>query len=376
VLRLDPDGTVSPVAGTVPTGAEPAVGVGVEMWTSGTTGPPKRVRLSDRQMDSVMAASGQAPKPGRLLGEGVGIVTTPLVHIGGLWGALAGLYAGRRIVLLPRFDIERWVSAVERYRPQATGLVPTAMRAVLAADVPPERLAGLKVITSGAAPCPPEIADEFFRRYGARVLMVYGATEFAGAVAGWTLPMHREWWERKKGSVGRPYPGVELRVVSPDGEVLPLGTTGIVEVRSNQSPTGAAAWQPTSDLGQLDEDGFLWLRGRSDDAIIRGGFKVHPDVVARALERHPSVREAAVAPLPDDRLGQVPVAAVELYPGAARPEPAELIALAREELTPYEVPTRVLVVDELPRSAALKVSRPDLLALFTAEDDGAGSART
>jgi acyl-CoA synthetase (AMP-forming)/AMP-acid ligase II len=82
------------------------------------------------------------------------------------------------------------------------------------------------------------------------------------------------------------------------------------------------------------------------------------------------VREAAVAPLPDDRLGQVPVAAVELHPGAVRPEPAELIALAREELTPYEVPTRVLVVDELPRSAALKVSRPDLLALFTAEDGG------
>lgn len=368
VVRLGPEGSVDPVSGTAPADAATSPGISIEMLTSGTTGPPKRIRLSDRQVDSVMASSGSPLADGRLLRSGVGVVNTPMVHIGGFWGMLSTLHAGRRIVLLPRFQLDSWVRAVETYRPQASGLVPAAMRAVLEAGVPPEKLSSLKVITSGAAPCPPELAEAFQRTYGARVLMVYGATEFAGAVAGWTLPMHQKWWELKAGSVGRPYPGVELRVTSPEGEVLPTGSTGHLEVRSRQSPDGAESWQRTSDLAALDDDGFVWLHGRADNAIIRGGFKVHPDVVQRALERHPSVLEASVAPLPHERLGQVPVAAVELRPGAPRPEPAELMTLCRQELTPYEVPTQILVVDELPRGPSMKVSRPDLLELFTERD--------
>jgi acyl-coenzyme A synthetase/AMP-(fatty) acid ligase len=220
------------------------------------------------------------------------------------------------------------------------------------------------VVTSGTAPCPPEIADAFQRRYGIRVLTTYGATEFAGAVAGWTLPLNVEWWDRKAGSAGRAFPGAELRITSPDGDVLPPDSVGHLEIRTKQSPLGADAWQRTSDLAEIDGDGFLWIRGRADDAIIRGGFKVHPDTVKQALERHPAVLEAAVAGRPDARLGQVPVAAVELRAGAVAPEPAELIALCREQLTPYEVPAEVLVVDELPRGPSMKVSRPDLLALF------------
>jgi long-chain acyl-CoA synthetase len=365
VVRLGGDGAVEPVSGSAPDGAATSPGISIEMLTSGTTGPPKRIRLSDRQVDSVMSASGSPLAEGKLLSSGVGVVNTPMVHIGGFWGMLSTLHAGRRVVLLPRFQLDTWVRAVEKYRPVASGLVPAAMRSVLEADVPPEKLSSLKVITSGAAPCPPELAEAFQRKYGARVLMVYGATEFAGAVTGWTLPMHQKWWERKAGSVGRAYPGVELRVTSPEGEVLPTGSTGHLEVRSRQSPDGADTWQRTSDLAELDDDGFVWLHGRADDAIIRGGFKVHPAVVQRALERHPSVLEASVAPLPHERLGQVPVAAVELKPGAPRPDPAELLALCREELTPYEVPTEVLVVDELPRGPSMKVSRPDLLELFT-----------
>jgi len=364
VRRLEADGTSGPVAGTVP--AEPPVkpGVGVEMLTSGTTGPPKRVELTDRQLDAGMASGGQRPPRDKLLATGVGLVTTPLVHIGGLWGVLAGLYTGRRVVLMPRWQLEPWVAAVEKHRPRASGLVPAALRGVLDADVPAEKLSSLAVVTSGTAPCPPEIADAFQRRYGIRVLTTYGATEFAGAVAGWTLPLNVEWWDRKAGSAGRAFPGAELRITSPDGDVLPPDSVGHLEIRTKQSPLGADAWQRTSDLAEIDEDGFLWIRGRADDAIIRGGFKVHPDTVKQALERHPAVLEAAVAGRPDARLGQVPVAAVELRAGAVAPEPAELIALCREQLTPYEVPAEVLVVDELPRGPSMKVSRPDLLALF------------
>jgi acyl-coenzyme A synthetase/AMP-(fatty) acid ligase len=366
VLRLDAEGAVGAVAGAVPEDSQPNPGVSVEMLTSGTTGPPKRVRLTDRQMDVAMVSSGQLPREGQLLRAGVALVTTPMVHIGGLWGILSTLYAGRKAVLMPRWQLDPWVEAVARHRPRASGLVPAAIRTVMDADVPPEKLASLQAITCGTAPCPAELADAFQRRYGIRVLMTYGATEFAGAVAGWTLPLNLEWWDRKAGSAGRAFPGVELRITSPDGEVLPAGTTGHLEIRTQQSPDGGKDWLRTSDLADLDEDGFLWIRGRADDVIIRGGFKIHPDVVKRALEKHPSVLEAAVAGRPDPRLGQVPVAVVEVVPGAERPDPAELLAMCRQDLIAYEVPTEVLVVDELPRGPSMKVSRPDLLALFDA----------
>lgn len=366
VLQLEPDGRVRPVAGAAPADAEPSPGVAVEMLTSGTTGPPKRVRLTDRQLDAGMVSGGQQPPEGKLLRTGLALVHTPLVHIGGLWGILAALYAGRRAVLFPRWQLESWVAAVEKYRPRASGLVPAALRTVIDADVPRDKLVSLVAVTSGTAPCPPEVADAFQQKYGIRVLMTYGATEFAGAVAGWTLPLNLEWWDRKKGSAGRAFPGAELRIVSPQGDELPPGTVGHLEIRSAQAPQGGEYWQRTSDLAELDHDGFLWIRGRADDAIIRGGFKVHPDVVRKVLEKHPAVLEAAVAGRDDPRLGQVPVAAVELRPGAEAPDPAELIALCRRELIAYEVPTEVLVLRELPRGPSMKVSRPDLLDLFAA----------
>jgi long-chain acyl-CoA synthetase len=366
LVRLEPEGAVDVVQQLDADDAAPSPGTAVEMLTSGTTGPPKRVRLTDRQVNSAIASAGQLPRSGELLASGVGIVSTPLVHIGGLWGVLAGLHSGRRVVLLPRFTLDSWVDAVERHRPAAAGLVPAAMRSVLDARIDPARLASLQVVLCGTAPCPVDLANAFQDTYGARVLMTYGATEFAGAVAGWTLPLHRQWWDRKAGSTGRAYPGVRLRVVSPEGAELPVGTTGVLEIQTDQATRQDEwAWVRTSDLASIDEDGFLWIHGRSDAAIIRGGFKVHADVVQAVLERHLSVREAAVAGLPDDRLGQVPVAAVELHPGAPVPSATELEELCRAHLTPYEVPAQFVVVDKLPRTPSMKVSRVEFLELFT-----------
>ncbi|WP_413796920.1 class I adenylate-forming enzyme family protein [Streptomyces iranensis] len=365
-LRLGPDGGLEPAGGSPRLDAETAMGVSIEMLTSGTTGPPKRIRLLDRQFDTALESSGQSPKKGALLRSGVGLVTTPLVHIGGLWSALSGLYAGRRLVLLRRFALEPWVRAVERHRPPAAGLVPAALRTVLDAAVPRERLSSLRVVTCGTTYCPPELADAFFRAYGARVLMTYGATEFAGAVAAWTLPLHKRWWDTKAGSAGRPLPGVEMRVVADDGTEAAPGDVGRLEIRTAQSPDGGDAWVRTSDLARLDEDGFVWIHGRADDAIIRGGFKVQPDQVRRALERHPAVHEAAVAALPDARLGHVPVAAVEPRPGCTPPTAQELTMSCREVLAPYEIPAHILVVDALPRTPSSKVSRVELLDLVRA----------
>jgi acyl-CoA synthetase (AMP-forming)/AMP-acid ligase II len=362
-VELDAEGSLRLVGGSLPSGELTApAGVAVEMLTSGTTGPPKRVRLTEHQLDVSMSSSAQLPRGGSLLSSSVAVVSTPLVHIGGLWGALSTLHVGRRIALLPRFQLDTWVRAVEKHRPRAAGLVPAAMRSVLDANIAPERLASLQVVTSGTAPCPPDLADALTERYGIRVLMTYGATEFAGAVAGWTLPLHKEWWDRKKGSAGRPFPGVTLRVTGEDGNVLPPGETGTLEIRTAQSALGAKAWVRTSDLACLDEDHFVWIKGRADDAIIRGGFKIQPEVVKRVLEEHPGVQEAAVAGLPEPRLGAVPVAAVERVPGAD-PSVEELFLLCRRQLTPYEVPVHILVVDALPRTPSMKVPRVDLLEL-------------
>jgi acyl-CoA synthetase (AMP-forming)/AMP-acid ligase II len=134
-------------------------------------------------------------------------------------------------------------------------------------------------------------------------------------------------------------------------------------VCSPQAIGSSDEWVTTSDLAHLDADGFLYIDGRADDVIVRGGFKVAPDAVIRALRSHQAVKDAAVAGLPDPRLGQVPIAAVELRPEAVV-DPQELREHCRSSLTPYEVPAEVHVIDELPRGAALKVDRQRLIAIL------------
>lgn len=369
ILELTADGVreVSPRSRPARS-SDTSPGVIVEMLTSGTTGPPKRVLLREEQFDSAIATSVPPPPEGSLFRRGVTLVVTPMVHIGGFWGALGPLYAGRRIVLMGKFALEPWLGAIERHRPRATGLVPAALRTILTENVPADELAGIEVVTTGTTACPPELIDEFLDVYGIRVLPTYGATEFAGAVAYWTKSLHEEWWKAKSGSAGRPIPGVRLRVTDDDGVELPAGRQGRLEIRTAQSPVGAHEWLPTSDLAVIDEDGFLWIRGRADDAIIRGGFKVHPDTVRKVLESHPAVNEAAVAPLADDRLGQVPVAGVELTSGLTDAGAAdlveELVVLCRRKLLPYEVPVHISVLPALPRTPSSKVSRVDLLELI------------
>jgi acyl-CoA synthetase (AMP-forming)/AMP-acid ligase II len=354
-------------AGTGGAGRSGCPGSAVEMPTSGSTGAPKRIALTPTQLEASLAAAlahnrGSVAIRAPMTGP-VAIVAMPIVHIGGLWALLQALVEQRRIALLPRFSVQAWTACVREHRPAVASLPPTALRGVLDAAGPLEDLASLRALNSGAAALDPDLADAFTARYGIPVLSVYGATELSGAVAGWSLRDHVTHWQDKRGSVGRAFPGVTLRVVDADGEPVPAGGLGTLEVLSAQA--GALhQWVRTTDLARLDEDDFLWIAGRADDVIVRGGFKISPTVVRRALEQHPGVAEAAVIGLPDHRLGQLPVAAVEVAHGAQRPGPEELAALCRERLTAYEVPGRFLVLEALPRSAALKVDRAALLALF------------
>ncbi|WP_051342751.1 class I adenylate-forming enzyme family protein [Pseudonocardia spinosispora] len=362
--RLHRDGSVD-VVRDAPRGEDALPGVAVEMLTSGTTGPPKRVGLGYRQLTRSLRSGGQ-PSVEPRLSDDVSITATPLVHIGGLWSLLMALDNGRATVLLERFEVQPWAAAVERYRPKGTGVVPAGIHMLLESDVAKERLASLLMIKSGTAALDPALAEGFTARFGIPVLPVYGATEFCGAVAGWSLADHQEYRTTKRGSVGRAEPGVELRVVDETGTPVAEDVPGRLEVRTEQAPGRPDEWTATTDLARLDADGFLYILGRADATIVRGGFKIDPAAVVHVLESHPSVREAAVVALPDERRGQVPVAAVEVRAGVSVPAPDELMRLCRDRLLPYEVPAQVRVVDRLPRTPSLKVSNVDLVKMFGA----------
>jgi len=343
-------------------------GVAVQMLTSGTTGPPKRIALRlDALEKSLVSAAGyeakgepDVPK----LSSGVVLMPNPLVHVGGIFRGGGALYSGRRISMMERFDVDEWHKLVLRHAPKAASLVPAAIKMVLEADLPKEDLASLRMVSAGTAPLDPDTAEAFEARYGVPVLTTYGATEFAGGVAGWTLRDYKAHAASKRGSVGRANKGVSLQIVDPEsGAVLPAGREGLLEVKTKQH-SEATGWVRTTDLARLDADGFLWVVGRADGAINRGGFKLLPAQVEKVLATHPSVAEASVVGVPDERLGEVPVAAVVLRPGEPSVGTTELEHYAAEHLTGYQRPVRYRIVDALPRTPSMKVSQPEVRRLF------------
>jgi acyl-CoA synthetase (AMP-forming)/AMP-acid ligase II len=333
------------------------------MLTSGTTGPPKRVDLTyDMLARSVMGNDPENTAAPTELRRGVAIVNAPLVHVGGVFRVLLCIAEARPFVLLPKFELDRWADAVREHRPRAVSLVPAALRMVLHSDLTREDLAGIRAVTSGTAPLSADDADAFTEKFGIPVLTSYAATEFGGGVAGWTLADHEKYWRTKRGSVGRANPGARLRVVDHNGIPREPGQQGLLEVIPAQVNT--TEWMRTTDLARIDADGFVWILGRADQAIIRGGFKIMPDDVRAALESHPAVRGAAVIGIGDERLGETPVAMVELHGSATV---AELVDFLQGRLARYEIPTAMVIVEAIPRTPS---GKPDLVAVrehFTGE---------
>jgi len=357
-------GPITLAASDKPAAATAAPGIAVRMLTSGTTGPPKRINLSYRMLELVMQGAKHyetATDADVRLRSGVVICNAPLVHLSGVFRTLQAVLDGRRIALLERFDVASWLDLVQRHEPKTVSLVPTALRMVYDADVDPAVFAGVRSVISGTAPLDPDLAEAFTQRYGVPVLSSYAATEFGGGVAGWNLADYERYATEKRGSVGRAHAGCGLRIVDPDdGTPLPPDTVGLLEVRAAQLETDD--WVRTTDLGRLDADGFLWIVGRSDQTILRGGLKIQPETVRAALERHPAVKEAAVVCLEDARLGAVPVAAVERVAGHDLDE-ATLLSVAGEHLARYELPVAVAIVDALPRTASGKADLAAVRAL-------------
>ena len=370
LITADDLGTDLRVTRCADTWSSPALpGVAVRMLTSGTTGPPKRVDLRYDTLVRVLAGAKHyegGRGSGNGLRHGVAVVNSPLVHLGGLFRVLQCINDGRSFSLLERFTVDGWVDAVRRHRPKTVSLVPTALRMVLEADLDPSDLSSVRSVVSGTAPLSSEDADAFSAKYGVPVLISYAATEFGGGVAGWNLKDHRRFWAEKRGSVGRAHAGCLLRTIDTrTGEQLAPDEVGLLEVRAGQLGSDAP-WIRTTDLARIDEDGFLFIVGRADQAIIRGGFKIHPDDISAALERHPRVRGAAVIGVDHARLGAVPVAVVELRPGPPL-DTDELLAFISGALARYELPTKLILVEKLPRTPSAKVDLSAIRALVASE---------
>ncbi|MGX1809147.1 class I adenylate-forming enzyme family protein [Nocardia sp. NPDC055321] len=332
---------------------------GLHILTSGTTGPPKRVAIPMAALaHTVHSMTGGLPATPEDPPE---LVYWPFGSIG-ICQLLAGPFLGKRMVLLEKFGVEAWVRAVKSYGIKRTGVQPAILRMLLDADVPPADLASLEYLPGGSGPLEPELRAEFEGRYGIPLLWGYGATEFAGSVCAWTPDLHRRFGADKPGSVGKPLPGVQVRVVDPDtGAEVEVGTRGFLEARVAVLGPG---WGRTTDLASIDADGFITIHGRGDGAINRGGFKILPETVRHALLAHPAILDACVVGVPEPLLGEVPFAAVELRRGAVVPAESELLALVRESLPSHHIPVAITIVGALPRNAAWKVRVAEVKSLY------------
>ena len=336
------------------------------LLTSGSTGRPKGVVLTHAAVWANLRATVSAfrsdtrPTPLPSTPRPPNLIANPLSHTAGLVRLLFALYVGRSVVLLRRFDARAAHAAVRRHGIDHLTLNPTMLRMLLD-DLPPDAdLARVRYASSGTAPLPPPLREAFEARFGIPVLQAYGQTEAFGGIA---IENVRDVLagRRRPGSVGRPLPGVEVRIVRGDGSDAPAGEDGEICARSGSvtsgyvgtdsaAPVDGDGWLHTGDLGHIDGEGYLYVTGRLRNLIICGGFNVVPEEVEARLLEDPTVRAAAVTALADERLGEIPVALVESEEAADA-----LLARASARLAGYKRPRLLFTVPELPRLATGKV---------------------
>ncbi|MFC8044009.1 class I adenylate-forming enzyme family protein [Nocardia sp. NPDC057353] len=356
--------------------------VAVVLFTSGTTAQPKAVELTHANLNEYVTGTVDF---GSAAAEDAVLVCVPPYHIAGVGAALSNLYAGRKIVYLRRFDARDWVRLVHTEKVTNATVVPTMLdRIVTELTEHPVELPSLHTLAYGGAKAPlPLVRRTMALLPSVGLVNAYGLTETSSTIAVLTPDDHRiaaaaadPAVARRLGSVGRAVPGVELQVRDESGAVLGPGATGELFVRGPQvsgnytgigSALDAEGWFPTRDLAELDADGYLFLGGRSDDTIIRGGENIAPAELEDVLVEHPAVREVAVVGVPDPEWGQIILAVVVPADGAVA-DPEALRAHVRAALRGSRTPDRVVFRDELPVTPTGKILRRDLVAEFTAID--------
>ncbi len=335
------------------------------MYTSGTTGRPKGAMLT--HANAIANARNNVAYGRGLRTADVTVTAAPMFHIGGLGvHTLPLLYVGGTTVIESAFVPDRVLAAMEASRATVQFLVPAMWAALMrVADFDRYDLSALELCLSGGAPTPVPVID-FFQARGLPFQEGFGMTETAPSVS----VLDAEHVKARAGSIGRPLPAVEAMIVDDNDREVPEGTVGELVLQGDNIFAGywmlpdatdeafRGGWFHTGDLGRADDEGFITLVDRKKDMIISGGENVYPVEVEQVLYRHPAVREAAAFGVPDDHWGETVVAAVAL---ASEPVTAdELVTFCRERMAHFKCPTRVEVVDELPRNATGKVLKTAL----------------
>ncbi|MDR7300051.1 long-chain-fatty-acid--CoA ligase [Haloactinomyces albus] len=339
----------------------------VLLYTSGTTGNPKGAELTHFQLFMNCTTAGE------LFGfrdDDIGLAVLPFFHVFGLSSVLnTTIRFGGTMVLVPRFEIEPVVDAIEKHRCTIFSGVPTMYLGLLQTDTSDRDLSSLRVGVSGGAAIPGQAIKAFEEKFpGVVVLEGYGLSESASTT---TFNVSAE--QRKVLSIGKPIWGVEVRIVDDDGKELPAGEehVGEIVIRGHnmmkgyyKKPEATAeafrnGWFHTGDLAHADSDGYLFVVDRKKDLVIRGGYNVYPREVEEVLYAHPSISEAAVIGKPDEKLGEEIVAVVALESDATT-APDEIIAYCRERIAAYKYPREVRVLDALPKGPTGKILKKQL----------------
>jgi acyl-CoA synthetase (AMP-forming)/AMP-acid ligase II len=355
----------APVSPSEPAAADDAV----VLFTSGTTGTPKAVPLTHGVVGPRITAFAPEVEPI----PSVSIMSVPLVHIGGMLGLLVALAKGSTTVVLTRFDAGEWLSLVERHGVTTAFLVPTMLYRILEhPNFATTDLSSLVSLSYGAAPATPELIRRTMDALpGVGLMNTFGQTETMGSITALGPGDHPP---ERLASVGKPLPGVVIRIVHPTtGEDVEAGTVGELWVRSDAAVVPSApsedgttpeGWFRTGDMVSADEEGYLFPAGRMSDTINRGGEKFAPSEVEEVVREHPAVRDVAAVGVTDPEMGHRVGVAVVVS------EPIDLHALrtfTKGRIANFKQPELLLIVDELPLTDFGKVDRKDLRTRFAAQ---------
>ena len=348
----------------------------LQFYTSGTTGLPKGVELTSANILTFLGCY-ERENVVKVGVDEVALIFMPVFHFGGTGFGLLCLAQGAKTVLLEEVSVSGIVEEVARHHPTLLGLVPSViLMLVQHAETIPTDFSSVLRVVYGSSP----IAEDVMRR-AARVFpkagftQVYGSTE-SSAVGTFSTPELHDPARGKLRSCGRPYPGIGLRVVSPDGKTLPPGEVGEIVIRgpcvmkgywNNPDATREAlfegGWLRTGDAGYFDDEGFVYIHDRIKDMIVTGAENVYPAEVENALFGHPALADVAVIGVPDPRWGEA-VKAIAVLRAGMEANADDIIAYARERIAGFELPKSVDFVEALPRNTVGKVLRRELRELY------------
>jgi acyl-CoA synthetase (AMP-forming)/AMP-acid ligase II len=354
--------------------------VTILMYTAGTTGRPKGVPLSHNSFSTYVLENVTPVDPEI---EETNLLTVPLYHVAGTQAVMAAVYGGRTLAMMRQFEVKEWMKLVQEQKANRAMLVPTMLKRVIDdPDFGKYDLSSLKVVTYGAAPMPFEVIKKAIEVLpGVMFINAFGQTETASTITSLGPDDHvltgseeekAKKLKRLQSSIGRPMADVQIKIVDENGKELLRGEVGEIMAKGPRVMSGywkdeektkkaltPDGWLHTGDKGYMDEEGYIYLAGRGDDMIIRGGENISPEEVENALYAHPAVEEAAVIAVPDPDWGQEPKAIVVAKKGQ-KVTAEELMEFCRQRLSSFKRPRYVAFVDELPRTSTGKVLKRDL----------------